>query len=67
MHGRAILAKVMKAEYNVCKVVLETSSGLFSFLNYLITDVFDEADYDLAFEEERLLTSFTSFLSSCCY
>ena len=67
MHGRAILAKVMKAEYNVCKVALETLSGLFSFLNYLITDVFDEADYDLAFEEERLLTSFTSFLTSCCY
>ena len=67
MHGRAILAKVMKAEYNVCKVALDTSSCLSSFSNYLITDVFDEADYDLAFEEERLLTLFTSFLFSCCY
>ena len=44
MHGRAILAKVMKAEYNVFKVPLDTSSGLHSSLDFLMSDVFDEAD-----------------------
>ena len=65
MHGKAILEKSMKALNNVVQVSLETASGLYSSLEYLIAEMFEVEDPRLAFEEGRLLSLLQYTLSSC--
>ena len=65
MHAKAILEKSMKALNNVVQVSLETASGLYSSLEYLIAEMFEVEDPRLAFEEGRLLSLLQYTLSSC--